>query len=260
MVEGKDSRLVFNAVPDIYDEIRPSYPAALFEVLLAMLPAAPVVVEVGPGTGQATKDLLAGGAQVHAVELGPAMAAKLRRAFPTRRLEVSVGDFEVLQLPESSADAVFAASAYHWIRPQAQADRPATLLRPGGVIAVAELIQVSSAVDDGFFEAAQPIYARYGEAHRGPAAPPRDRVDPPVRQVLDADERFGHVAVRVWDWDQTYTAAEYRKLMLSYSGTQMMAPAARLGLLDDIEALIEQEFGGQITRPLVASLTTAVLR
>jgi len=48
--------------------------------------------------------------------------------------------------------------------------------------------------------------------------------------------------------------------MLSYSGTQMMAPAARLGLLDDIEALIEQEFGGQITRPLVASLTTAVLR
>lgn len=120
--------------------------------------------------------------------------------------------------------------------------------------------QPQQAVDDGFFEAAQPIYARYGEAHRGPAAPPRDRVDPPVRQVLDADERFGHVAVRVWDWDQTYTAAEYRKLMLSYSGTQMMAPAARLGLLDDIEALIEQEFGGQITRPLVASLTSAVLR
>jgi len=200
MVEGKDSRLVFNAVPDIYDEIRPSYPAALFEVLLAMLPAAPVVVEVGPGTGQATKDLLAGGAQVHAVELGPAMAAKLRRAFPTRRLEVSVGDFEVLQLPESSADAVFAASAYHWIRPQAQADRPATLLRPGGVIAVAELIQVSSAVDDGFFEA----------AHRYTRGTARLTADQQLHRGTASTRR----CVRCW----TLTSASATSLSVSGTG------------------------------------------
>lgn len=33
----------------------------------------------------------------------------------------------------------------------------------------------------------------------------------------------------------------------------------RLGLLDDIEALISREFGGQITRPLVVTLSTATL-
>ena len=47
--------------------------------------------------------------------------------------------------------------------------------------------------------------------------------------------------------------------MLSYSGTQMMDPGDRQGLLDDIEAFIQERFGGQITRPLVVTLTTATL-
>lgn len=71
--------------------------------------------------------------------------------------------------------------------------------------------------------------------------------------------RFHQVAFHRWDWDQTYTAADYRKLMLSYSGTQMMAPALRWSLLDDMQALINGDFDGQITRPLVVTLTVAKL-
>ena len=80
-----------------------------------------------------------------------------------------------------------------------------------------------------------------------------------MREALAVDPRYRHVAVRRWDWDQTYTAAQYRKLMLSYSGTQMMAPPQREGLLRDVEALVEDAFDGQVTRPLVATLTTASL-
>jgi hypothetical protein len=187
------------------------------------------------------------------------MAATLRGKLPSPRLQVSVGDFEEIDLPGACADAVFSATAYHWISPHAQTDRPAFLLRPAGVVAIVDLIQVSSPADRGFFDVAAPIYERHGEGHHGPAAPPRDQVDPPIRHVLEGDGRFHGVAVRRWDWDQTYTASEYRKLMLSYSGTQAMAREQRLGLLDDIEALIGREFGGQITRPLVVTLTTATL-
>lgn len=254
-----DKRLSFNEAPEIYDEIRPSYPAALFGVLFEMLPPEPTIVEVGPGTGQATRDLLAQGASVHAIEIGPATAAALRRNLPSSRLRISVGDFEEIELPAAAADAVFSATAYHWISSQAQTGRPALLLRPGGVLAIVDLVQVSSPVDGGFFHAAQPIYDRYGQGHRGPAAPARHDVDPPMRKILEDDGRFSQVTVRRWDWDQTYTAAGYRKLMLSFSGTQMMDPSERLGLLDDVEAFISQEFGGEITRPLVVTLTSAVL-
>ena len=130
-----DRRLSFNEVPEIYDEIRPSYPAALYESLFEMLPSSPVIVEVGPGTGQATKDLLDRGAWVHAVEIGPATAAKLRSNLPTDRLSVTVGDFERVAIAPATFDAVFSATAYHWISPQAQTDRPAAVLRAGGVVA-----------------------------------------------------------------------------------------------------------------------------
>jgi SAM-dependent methyltransferase len=260
MGEPDDIRLSFNEVTEIYDEIRPSYPVDLFAAFWQMLPSQPTIVEVGPGTGQATKDLLARGASVLAIEIGPAMAAKLRSNLPSDRLDVIVGDFETVEIAAGAADAVFSATAYHWVSREAQTDRPAAILRPGGVLAIVDLTQVDSPDDLGFFDAAQPIYQRYGQGHTGPRAPTRGNVDPAIRAALAADRRFDSVAVRRYDWNQTYSAADYRKLMLSYSGTQLMEQSDRVGLLNDVESLVQSDFGGVVTRPLVVTLTTATLR
>ena len=254
-----DVRLSFNDAAEVYDRVRPSYPAVLFDALFQMLPSQPEIVEVGPGTGQATKDLLDRGASVLAIEIGPAMAAKLRSNLRSDRLSVGVGDFEAMEIVAGEADAVFSATAYHWISQEAQTDRPAAILRSGGLMAIVDLIQVDSPDDAGFFAAAQSIYERYGQGHIGPPAPSRGSVDPAIRAVLDADRRFDSVAVRRYDWDQTYSASDYRYLMLSYSGTQMMKESDRAGLLDDMESFIRNDFGGVVTRPLVVTLTTATL-
>ena len=253
-----DARFSFNEAVEVYDEVRPSYPDEVFDELFVLLPPEPEIVEVGPGTGQATKSLVARGASVRAIEIGPAMADRLRSSLPTDRLLVSVADFEEVMVPVASADAVFSATAYHWISRSAQTDRPAAILRPGGVVAIVDLVQVDSLEDLGFFAACTPIYERYGQGHRGPPAPARENVDPEIRSTLDADARFAHVTVRRYDWDQTYIASDYRKLMQSYSGTQMMNNSDRAGLLDDMEAFIRSEFRGRVTRPLVVTLTTAV--
>jgi len=172
---------------------------------------------------------------------------------------VTIGDFERVDVPDRSVDAVFSATAYHWLTPAAQLDRPATILKPGGVMAIVDLNQVDSSDDDGFFDAVQPIYERYGQGHTGPPAPECTSVNPAIRQSLGEDRRFIHVEVHSYDWNQTYTASGYRKLMLSYSVTQMMNPGDRKGLLDEVEAFIRERFSGQITRPLVVTLTTATL-
>jgi SAM-dependent methyltransferase len=259
-VRPDDIRLSFNEAPDIYDKVRPSYPAELFDALFQMLPSQPEIVEVGPGTGQATKDLLARGGSVLAIEIGPATAAKLRSNLPSDRLRVAVGDFEVMEIAAGEADAVFSATAYHWISPRAQTDRPAAILRSEGLVAIVDLIQVDSPEDAGFFAAAQPIYERHGQGHSGPPAPNREAVDPKIRAALDEDHRFDCVDVRQYDWNQTYSASDYRNLMLSYSGTQMMEESDRVGLLDDMESFIRNDFGDVVTRPLVVTLTTASLR
>jgi SAM-dependent methyltransferase len=249
--------VAFDSVPDVYDRIRPRYPARLFDDLFALLPARPRILEVGPGTGQATRDLLRQGATVHAIEIGPAMARKLQEVLPSSDLTVIVGEFERVPDVDEQYDAVVSATAYHWIDSKAQLDRPARLLKPGGVVAVVDLVQVRSTDDHGFFDAAQEIYERHGEGHTGPPAPLRNEIDPPMRQPLERDPRFAGLKVRQYDWNQTYSAAEYRQLMLSYSTTQTMESVARAMLLDDIEAFVNQRFNGVVTRPAVVTLTTA---
>jgi len=254
-----DPRLSFDLAAEIYDEIRPGYPAALFDYLFELLPPGPKILEVGPGTGQATRDLLRRGAVVHAIEIGGAMAARLRANLPADELHVTIGDFERVGIADRSMDAVFSATAYHWVTPVAQLDRPATILRRGGIIAIVDLVQVDSPDDAGFFDAVQHIYDRYGQGHTGPPPPQRDSVNPAIHQSLGQDRRYVDVQVRRYDWNQTYSASAYRKLMLSYSGTQMMSPENRNGLLDDVEAFIHERFNGEVTRPLVVTLTTATL-
>ncbi len=249
--------MTFDPVADVYHAIRPGYPAPLFDALFAMLPAHPRVLEVGPGTGQATRSLLHHGARVHAVEIGTSMARKLREVLPDPGLEITIGNFEHVPTRVESYDCVFAATAYHWVEPMARVDRPAALLCDGGVIAIVDTTQVESPTDHGFFEAAQAIYERYGEGRTEPHLAGRDDVDPPMRAALEGDARFSGVVVHSYDWDQTYSAAQYRQLMLSYSATQAMEATARRGLLDDMESLVNQRFGGTVTRPLVVSLTTA---
>lgn len=255
-----DIRLTFDGQVDAYDRVRPHYPAAVFDELFSWLPDAPVMIEVGPGTGQATGDLLARGATITAVELGPRLASRLREnfaGFPS--LDVVVGDFEHVPLRAASFDAVFSASAYHWIAPAVQLDRPAELLRPGGVVAILELIQVDSSADRGFFDAAQPIYEKYGEGRGDDVPPTREEATARMLAPLRADQRFTDVTSLRHDWDQSYTSAQYRQLMQSYSATQMMQPNAREGLLRDMEGFIDEQFDGEITRPLVVAFVLARL-
>jgi SAM-dependent methyltransferase len=259
VARAADPRLSFDLAAQIYDEIRPAYPSALVEDLFRMLPPRPSILEVGPGTGQATADLLRRGAAVHAIEIGPSMAAKLRANLPSDELQVTIGDFEQVPIPDRSMDAVFSATAYHWISPAGQLDRPAAILKTGGLLAIVDLVQVDSPDDHGFFAEASPIYERYGQGHAGPPSPQRGSVNPAIGESLRKDGRFADVQLHTYDWNQTYSAAEYRKLMLSYSGTWLMDPVQRAGLLDDMELLINERFNGQITRPLVVTLTTATL-
>lgn len=254
-----DIRLSFDQVAPEYDEVRPHYPAELFDILFSWLPDRPTIVEVGPGTGQATGDLLAHGATVTAVELGPQLAQRLRQGIASPNLNVVVADFEQVDLEPDAFDCVFSASAYHWISPQAQRDRPADLLHAGGVLAIVELIQVQSANDRGFFDAVQPIYQKYGEGGGREVAPSREAATARIYAPLRHDPRFTDVTAHRFDWDQTYTSSQYRKLMSSYSVTQMMEPTRRQGLLDEIEQFTNSHFGGEVTRPLVIAFVLARL-
>ena len=65
-------RKIFDTIPDAFDRWRPRYCSELFASLItaAKIGLGKTVLEIGPGTGQATDPILKTGCDYHAVELG----------------------------------------------------------------------------------------------------------------------------------------------------------------------------------------------
>lgn len=126
--------LSFGAVAAAYERFRPGYPDELVDEVLTYA-GQPVLtaLEVGAGTGKATRVFAARGIAVTATDPDPAMLAELRRHVP-ETVEVLEGRFEDLPLTRSH-DLVFAAASFHWTRPEGRWERVAAMLRTGGVFA-----------------------------------------------------------------------------------------------------------------------------
>src|ERR671931_489519 len=156
-------RATFDQAADLYDRARPGYPPALFDDLAELAGVGPGcrVLEIGPGTGQATVPLAERGCQIVAVELGADLAAVARRnlaSFP--QVQVVTAAFEDWPLPAEPFDVVLAATAFHWIDPRVRVAKAADALRPGGALATIATHHVAGG-DEGFFVEVQDCYERW---------------------------------------------------------------------------------------------------
>src|SRR5437879_953205 len=116
--DGSSLRSIFDEAAELYDQARPSYPTALFDDLaeLACIGPGCRVLEIGCGTGLATRALAQRGSEIVCVELGASLAAVARRKLARfEKVHVEVAAFESWPLPDEPFDTVFAATAFHWI-------------------------------------------------------------------------------------------------------------------------------------------------
>jgi SAM-dependent methyltransferase len=260
--ERQARRVVFNDVAPLYDRVRPSYPDKLFDQLFTWMgqkPQATHLLEVGPGTGKATLPLLKRGCTVTAVELGPDMAEHLRKRAASygRHLQVIVGAFEQVALPHHQFDAVLAASAWHWVEPRSGLRIAHGALRMDGVIALLSIMQVRDGGPD-FFEASQAIYETMGLQSKAwdPAQPRESAVNADVG-LLEQSPLFSDPSEFRVPWNVTYTSAQYVQLKQTHSDTLLLDANTRSEFLRRTAALIDEEFGGSIVRPGIASLVLA---
>jgi SAM-dependent methyltransferase len=253
MAERERLRETFGEDAVLYDRMRPGYPSALFDDLAAaagLVPGARVL-EIGPGTGQATRPLLERGYRVTAVELSPTMAEVLgeRCASYGELLDIHVCSFENFAHAAHAEPftTIVAATAFHWVDPTVGLRKCAALLHPGGVLATVATHHIEGG-DTPFFNGVQACYERWD-----PATPPGLRLEPSaqipfdLRNVSD-NELFEDPSFTRYEWEQRYTIAAYRDLLMTYSGHRAMPPDDLAGLLSCITALANTQFGGSISK------------
>jgi SAM-dependent methyltransferase len=242
-------RYVFNEVAALYDEVRPGYPPAIIEAAIARaaLPSGGSILEIGCGTGQITVPFAKRGYRMLALEPGEGLAAlAIRNCRPYAQVAVLQSSFEAWPAPGEVFDMVLSAQAFHWIAPDVGCAKAASVLKPGGAIALVWHLDVSH--DTPFWRATQPIYDAYfhppegdttvlslGERAQiyGEAIRRREAFEPP-QEVRHA-------------WEKTYSGGDYLKLLHTFSDHRTLPEPDRTRFFGAIEEVIER-FGGTVHR------------
>ncbi|TNF88406.1 MAG: class I SAM-dependent methyltransferase, partial [Gammaproteobacteria bacterium] len=141
LIERSEGRRLFGADPAGYDRGRPDYPDWIFDSLVAAgaLYAGANTLEIGPGSGLATRHLLERGASpITLIEPDERLGERLRQALAGADAAGSVleSSFETAALPEAHFDLVAAATAFHWIDPAAGLTKIRHILKPEGTAAL----------------------------------------------------------------------------------------------------------------------------
>ena len=234
------SRTTFDHVATEYDAARPDYPASLYDVLESAL-GQPLlradVVDVGAGTGIATRALAGRGARVVAVDPGPVVLRMLRDR-STSRVRPVLGDGNDLPLRDGCADLVTYAQSWHWTDPARSVPEAARVLHDRGVLAVWWNFLMS----DG-----EPWFEDY--TARNEAATPsysRNLRDIDYGAPLRESGRFGWVRPVEIPWRRTVSVEDFVTDQSSHSHVAAQPADARDGLLADLRSGLLDAFPGGV--------------
>ena len=270
---------VFNEIALEYDRHRPAYPDVLVDQAceVAGLGAGDRVLEIGCGTGQLTRSLLARGLRVTALEPGDRLievaADSLKDA---GHVEFVHARLEDTQLPCERYESVFSASAIHWVDPDLGWRKIADALAPRGTLALIQYVGLHEqrSVDDQ--QALLSALRRHAPeiAETWPAYRDLDRT------IVGVRERRRNVA-DAWAWLGSYdigrdyaadlfddlqfasvptlvehTAAELNALLATMSWWARLSPDQRDAVLSENHAL-QERLGRPIRASTLAVLVTA---
>jgi len=270
----------FDAAARLYDKFRPGYPEPLFDDLVELsgIPECGRILEIGPGTGQATLPLARRGFSMLGIEMGASMARVCREnthEFPN--VEILDSAFENWEVEPEGFDLALAATAFHWIPYKVAHTRCARALKPHGSLALVwnfvdipdktgtvpsqgsvRLPGTVPALSDArFYNDLRAIYHRIAP-HMHLSLPPELRIERQRKKIVSSG-LFGPVTVMRYPWQDEYTADRYVGLLKTMSDHAILAPKVRRDIFRAIRRLIDDN-GGSFIRPVVAVLFLAPKR
>ena len=239
MAEEPERRLAFGMAAEEYDLVRPGYPAALVDAVLAHCGGAGVsALEAGAGTGKATRVFAARGLRIAAVEPDPAMAGILAASctgYPG--VSVVVREFEGYR-PAEPCGLLFSAQAWHWMDPAVRWEHAAAVLAAGGSLAL--FWNFDRIID-------RAVQAEVTQAHRELTPHIRWDTTPlpgdglldrwPATEIAGLAEFTGQEA-RLYRWERVLSRRQYVQYLATHSAYLILDPAVRDELFARIASVL----------------------
>lgn len=252
---------MFNEVSELYDRVRPGYPDELFVDLGAVtgMDERSSVLEVGCGTGQATRSPAALGCSVTAVEPGEEMAALARRRTAAfGNVEVETSTFEEWDDRGRRFDVLVAASSWHWVDPSIGWQRAHDVLCSGGWTALLGNVVVRRPGEPEVYAETADLHERFCPGNPDWGHPPlEDDARAPHGgwgTVDDPGELFGPTTVRRYPSVQWFNGDDFADHLRSLSLYRRLDRDVREPLLDAVAERIRTRMGDRASRRYLSVL------
>lgn len=157
-------RKIFDTIPEQFDQYRPRYCAQLFDNLIAYAQIGPgkAVLELGPGTGQATDPVLHTGCDYHAIELGENLCEMMKRKYGQHEnFSIVNADFITHDFGGQKFDVIYSAATIQWIPEEIAFAKTFALLKPGGTLAMMLTRGDYRTPNEALYQQIQKVYAEY---------------------------------------------------------------------------------------------------
>lgn len=233
---------VFGEVAELYDEVRPDYPRQLVSDVLqwSNLPQNARLLEIGCGTGKATRLFAPHGHDMTCVDPAAGMLRVARRTcteYPNVNFVESI--FEDWTLPPEPFDLVYSAQAFHWIDPVRGLAQVANALKPGGAFSLFwHFDQYPNAALRATIDAA---YKKFAPNLRSPAKGEKNSSQWP--EVVRNSGHFTDIETGEYEWQAEYDADSWVRLLQTHSDHRVLEPAQSDLLLSTIHDAIEASGG-----------------
>jgi SAM-dependent methyltransferase len=213
----------FGTAADLYERGRPTYPREAADWLIPS--DATTVVDLGAGTGKFTRQLVAPGRDVSAVDPDAAMLEVLHSVLPD--VATFVGTAESLPFADNSVDAITVAQAWHWVDLDKGVPEVARVLRPGGTLGL--IWNVRNETEPW-------VGALSGIIHQGGSQDLQEQ-DPVVGPP------FEPVEAMKFPWVNVITIDEFTDMVASRSYMIAMPADDRARVLNEVRELLLTERG-----------------
>jgi len=258
-IDRVEGRRLFGADPGTYDRIRPDYPSWIFTDLTTSgaLFRGAATLEIGAGSGLATRPLLAAGANpLTLLEPDARFAGALSRICESAEGQCVIRQesFEAASLAPGSFDLIIAATAFHWLEPATAFARSRALLKPGGTLALLWNVLQVLGRPDPFHEATAALLAPLATSPSGAPDTLPFPLDREARIAEATAAGFRHAAYRESYGSMTLTADEVCQLYGTFSSVRRLPPPEREALLTELRALAADQFGGRVVRNVTSCL------
>jgi ubiquinone/menaquinone biosynthesis C-methylase UbiE len=234
---------IFGEVAELYEQARPGYPDELVDdvVRMAGLARDSRILEIGCGTGKATRLFAARGYRMTCLDPSGRMLAVAKRVCATYPgIEFQEITFEAWPPEEQAFDLVISAQSFHWVRPEVACVKAAQALRRGGALAV--FWNVPRHDNSDLSRAIDQIYRELVPDLNSPAPGWRPGTGN-TPGMIDSSGLFGPVETRVYRWRAEYGAERWIKLLSTHSDHIALAPDRRAALFSAIREAFARSGG-----------------